>query len=107
MGRRIAAWAVGAVLTALYASTVVAAVGNFVLLPQLAAQLGLGMSPLGWFWLSFGVLMPVAVFAIALVIGRRRTAGLRILVLAAGLGVVAAWQLEVMHLVPQFSYFAS
>ncbi|WP_449283682.1 hypothetical protein [Leucobacter sp.] len=106
MAGRIAAWAIGLLLTGLYASTVVAGVGNLVLLPQMAASMGLGITPTGWFWLGFGVLMPVVVFALSLVIGRGRSASLRLLVLAAGLGVVAAVQLEVMHLVPQSGFFA-
>ncbi|MFT4232672.1 MAG: hypothetical protein QM606_07860 [Leucobacter sp.] len=107
MAGRILAWTVGVLLTALYASAVVAAAGNLLLLPQMASAMGLGMAPLGWFWLGFGALMPVAVFGIALLIARGRGAALRLLVLAAGLGVVAAVQLEVMHLVPQSSFFAS
>lgn len=104
---RIVAWGIGLLLTGLYASTVVSSAGNLVLLPQMAESMGLGITPTGWFWLGFGVLMPVAVYALALVIGRRRSAALRLLVLAAGLGVVAAVQLEVMHLVPQSGFFAS
>jgi hypothetical protein len=68
--------------------------------------MGLGITPSGWFWLGFGVLMPVVVYVLSLVIGRGRSAALRLLVIAAGLGVVAVVQLEVMHLVPQSGFFA-
>jgi hypothetical protein len=47
--------------------------------------------------------MPVVVFVLALLVGRRKTAALRLLVLTVGLGVVAAWQLEVLVLVPASS----
>lgn len=107
MAGRITAWVVGLLLTGLYVYTVVASIGNLVLLPQMATAMGLGIAPVGWFWLCFGVLLPPVVFALALVIARGRTAALRVLVLAAGLGLVAAVQLEVMHLVPQSSFFAS
>lgn len=107
MAGRIIAWTVGILLTGLYISSVVAGIGNLVLLPQMAATMGLSMTPAGWFWLGFGVLLPVVVFSLSLLLARGRRASLRVLVLAAGLGVVAAVQLEVMHLVPQSGFFAS
>jgi hypothetical protein len=103
MVRNIVAWSIGIVVAGLYASMVVAAIGNLLLLPQQAASAGLSVSPTGWFWLGFGVLMPVVVFVLALLVGRRTSAGLRLLVLTVGLGVVAAWQLEVLVLVPASS----
>jgi hypothetical protein len=105
MARRIIAWTAGALLVALYAYTVIAAIGNVVLLPQMASSMGLGITGAGWFWLAFGVALPVLVLALALLIGRGRTAGPRLLVVAAGLCLVAAVQLEVLHLVPQSSFF--
>lgn len=105
MGRRIVAWTLGALLTALYVYTVIAAVGNIVLLPRMASSMGLGITGTGWFWLVFGVLLPVAVYVLALLIGRGRSAAARLLVIAAGLCLVAAVQLEVLHLVPQSSFF--
>ena len=106
MAGRIAAWVLGILITGLYGYTVVAGVGNLILLPQMGGAMGLGISPLGWFWLVFGVALPVIVYALALVIARRRRAALRILVLAAGICLVSAVQLEVMVLVPQSSFFA-
>lgn len=100
------AWAIGILITALYAYTVVAAVGNVIMLPEMGAEIGYGITPVGWWWLGFGVALPVIAYAVALVIGRRRSAAVRLLVLAAGICVVAAVQLEVMHLVPQSSFFA-
>ena len=106
MTGKIVAWTAGVLITALYVYTVVAAVGNVILLPQMAATLGVGLTPIGWGWLVFGVALPVVVYGLALLVARRRTAGPRILVLAAGLCLVAAVQLEVLHMVPQTSYFA-
>lgn len=105
MARRITVWAAAALLTALYIYTVIAAIGNAVLLPQMADSMGLGISGAGWFWLVFGIALPVLVYALALLIGKGRTAGPLLLVIAAGLGLVAAVQLEVLHLVPQSSFF--
>ena len=52
---KILAWVTGIVITLLYASAVVAAVGNFIMLPQMAESMDLGISGFGWFWLSFGI----------------------------------------------------
>lgn len=103
----LVAWIVGVLLTLLYAYTVVAAVGNLVMLPRMGAAIGYGITPVGWWWLGFGVALPVIAYALALLFGRRRSAPLRLLVLAVGLCAVAAVQLEIMHLVPQSSFFAS
>ncbi|MFV0433915.1 MAG: hypothetical protein ACK5LO_08055 [Leucobacter sp.] len=106
MAGKIVAWVVGLLLTGLYVSVVVAGIGNIVLLPDMAASMGLSMTAVGWFWLSFGIALPVVAFALALLFGRGRSAAMRLLVLATGIGVVAAVQLEIMHLVPQSSFFA-
>lgn len=106
MAGRIVAWSVGALIALLYVYLVVAAIGNLIGLGNMAALLGLELTPAGWLWLSFGIALPVVVFAVALIIGRRRRAGSRLIVLAAGLALVAAVQLEVLILVPQTSFFA-
>lgn len=106
MAGRVTGWVCFAVLTALYAYMVVAAIGNLALLPQMAGQMGLGVNGTGWFWLWLGVALPVVAYAIALLVGRKRSGGARLLVLATGLAVTAAVQLEILHLVPQSSFFA-
>ena len=105
MARRVAAWTAAVLLTGLYAYTVVAAVGNLVLLPRMAGAMGLSVTAGGWFWLLFGAALPVVVYGLALLVARRRRWGPRLLVIAAGLCLVAAVQLEVLHLVPQSSFF--
>ena len=102
---RISAWIAGALLAVLYAYMVVAAVGTLVGLRQLGGAIGLELTAVGWFWLLLGIALPILFLALALLIGRRRRAGARLLVLAAGLALAAAVQLEVMHLVPQSSFF--
>lgn len=102
----VAAWAWGVVLTLLYAFMVVNAVGNLLGMQQIGGSLGDGLSIAGWFWLLLGVCMPIAAYAVALLVGRKHRAGIRLLALLAGIAVVSAFQLEIMHLVPQLSYFA-
>jgi len=102
----IAAWTWGAILTLLYALVVVNAVGNLIGMPQIAASLGTVLSATGWFWLVFGIALPVLVYAAALFIGRGRRPALRLLLLLAGIAAVSAFQLEIMHLVPQYLFFA-
>ncbi len=106
MARKITGWALFALLTGLYAYMVVAAAGNLVLLPEMGAQLGLAVNATGWFWLWLGIALPVLAYAIALLAGRRRRGGSRLLILATALAMTAAIQLEILHLVPQSSFFA-
>lgn len=105
MAGRIVTWVLGVLLTLLYVYLVVAGVGNLIGLREMSALLGLTLNAVGWSWLLFGIVLPVIVFAVALVMGRARSAGLRLLLLATGVCVVAAVQLEVLHLVPQSTFF--
>lgn len=104
--RRVLGWTLGVLLTGLYLSAVVSALGNLWYMPQFASQLGLALTPTGWLWLGLGIAVPVIVYALALLAARRRTAGPRLISLACGLCVVAVWQLDVLHLVPQSSFFS-
>ena len=92
-------------LTGLYVYMVVAAVGNLTQLPEMASQLGLGVNATGWFWLWLGVALPVLGYAVALLAGRNRRGGSRLLILATALAVVAALQLEISLVVPPTSFF--
>lgn len=104
-GHSIGAWIAGLALTALYGYAVVAAVGNLIGMPQIAAALGLNISAAGWVWMSIGVVIPVLLFVLALLIGRRQTAWTRVLILAAGICLVAVLQLDILHEIPRSSYF--
>jgi hypothetical protein len=106
MARVISVWVLFVLLAALYVYMVVAAVGNLLLLPDMAAQIGLSVNGVGWFWLWLGVLLPVTAFVLAALVGRRRKSTSRLLILALGLAMAAAVQLEILHLVPQSSFFA-
>ncbi len=106
MAKLISAWSAGVLLGLLYLYATVAGIGNLVGVMGMSAALGTGLTGSGRFWLVVGVVMPAVVFALALLLGRRRGAGARILLLAAGVALVAAWQIDIMHVVPDSSYFA-
>ncbi|WP_336658628.1 hypothetical protein [Leucobacter sp. USHLN153] len=106
MAKRILAWAAGLILVLLYLYAVVAGIGNFVGVVGLSEALSTGLSASGRVWLIVGVAMPAVVLVAALLFGRRRSAGVRILLLAAGVALVAAWQIDLMHVIPESSYFA-
>lgn len=101
MVRRAAPWIIGAILTGLYAFALVAPIGDLIGLPQMGLELAL----VGWVWLVLAVIMPIAAYAIALLFGRGRSAAVRLLLLAAGLAVVAVLQLEMQLLAPLSSFF--
>lgn len=103
MLRRAVPWIIGALLTGLYAFALVRPIGDLIGLPQL----GLEIAPVGWLWLIVSVVIPVAAYAVALLFGRRRSAAVRLLLLATGLAVVAVIQLEMQLLTPLSSFFAA
>lgn len=105
MLKSISAWIIGVLITVVYAYAVIAAVGNLTGMIGLGGALGTGLSATGWTWLIVGVLMPIIVFGLALLIGRKRSAWMRVLALAAGLTVVAICQIDIMHLILESSYF--
>ncbi|MBL3698496.1 hypothetical protein [Leucobacter luti] len=106
MVTRVLAWVVGILLGGLYVYATVTGVGNLTGMLGLSGALGTGLSVSGWIWLVFGVAMPLILLAAALLLGRGRRAGIRILLLAAGIAVIAVLQLDLMHVIPESSYFA-
>jgi len=56
----------------------------------------LGLSALGWFVLLFAVVFPIVVFVAAVMLGRRRHAGLLSLVMLAGLALSAVFWLNIL-----------
>lgn len=105
MQSKVLGWLSFAVITGMYVYMVIAAIGNLTQFPVMAEQMGLGVNATGWFWLCFGVVLPIVGYGAALWIGRRRTGGVRLLVLVAALAAVAAVQLEATLLVPPVSFF--
>lgn len=92
----ITAWIAGIAILALYAYAVAAGIGNFL---GMSTFLGSALGPLPWALLGLAVLAPIAAFVISLVVARGRSAWVRLLLLATGLCVAAAVQLEIMHLI--------
>ncbi|MFT4135227.1 bacitracin resistance protein [Microbacterium sp.] len=60
------------------------------------AQGPFGLNGYGWFVLSFAVAFPILVFALAFAAGRRRRWWQFVLMLLAGLGLVAVFWLDVV-----------
>lgn len=107
MAMKISAWIAAVLVLVLYSSMAIFAVGNVLGMQELSEILQLPISGVGWWWLSFGVALPILGIAVSLLIARRSTAWVRVLVLAAGLCVCAAIQLEVSHLVPESIFFVA
>ncbi|BDZ56058.1 bacitracin resistance protein [Agromyces marinus] len=74
------------------------AVGNLVGVGGIAADLGTTLSATGWVVLIIAVLLPVAIFGVAFLLGRRRSAFLQSALYLAGLAVSAVLYLDVVQL---------
>ncbi|OAN43392.1 hypothetical protein [Microbacterium sp. H83] len=55
-----------------------------------------GLDGAGWVTMGFGVVFPAIVFVFAALVGRRRGVGELVLVLLAGLGIVAVFWLSLI-----------
>ncbi|GAA2180778.1 hypothetical protein GCM10009847_19950 [Leucobacter tardus] len=95
MASRITGWGAAAIIVALYIYAVVAAVGNLL---GMVGFLGDALSATAYIALIGGIAAPPLGLAAALWLGRGRTGGVRLLLLAAGLCGAAALQLDVLHL---------
>lgn len=89
---------VAAIFGLFFAHSVWAAVGNMIALPAFYDLAGFGSENVPWWLLWIGVLVPVVVFVIAFVIGRRRNVGVKALVFLVGLAVAAGLGLGVLGL---------
>lgn len=72
------------------------AISNLVQLPLVYEAYGFDTAALPWWLLLVGVAIPPVIFALALAAGRRRSVGVRSLLLLLGLAVVAAASLGVI-----------
>ncbi|MFC5338685.1 hypothetical protein [Leucobacter denitrificans] len=93
---RIIAWVVGVLLVGLYGYATVAAIGN---LMGMSTYLGAVLGPFPWVLLGVAIAIPAIALGVALLLARGRGAGVRLLMIAAGLCVTAAIHLEIMHLI--------
>lgn len=106
MVKRSISWVAGVLLVVLYVYATTTAIGNLTGMLGLSGALGTGLSVAGWIWLVAGILLPPVLLAGALLLGRERPAGSRLLLLAAGIAAVAVLQLDLMHVIPESTYFA-
>ena len=74
------------------------AVGNLVALPAYYEALGYGAENVPWWLLWVGVILPVVVFAVAFVAGRRRNVFSKALIFLVGLSISAGLSLGVLAL---------
>lgn len=74
------------------------AVGNLVGITTLATTLGTSITGLGWVVLVAAILLPILLFAIAFLLGRRRTAVVQVALYLTGLAVSAALYLDILLL---------
>ncbi|MCU1578422.1 MAG: hypothetical protein JWP19_626 [Rhodoglobus sp.] len=89
---------VAAVLGLFYAYDVWEAVGNMINLPAFYDSIGVGSKHVPWWLLWIGVLIPVVVFLLAFVIGRRRNIGEKAVVFIVGLALAAGLGIGVLAL---------
>ena len=82
----------------LFAYDVWEAVGNLAGVSIIASGLETSINAVGWVVLLVGILLPVAVFAGAFWLGRRRDVLAQVLLYLAGLGTVAALSLSLVSL---------
>jgi len=82
----------------LYAYSVWQAIGNLVALPAFYNQTGLGSANVPWWVLWVGIVIPIAVFALAFVVGRKRSVLGKALIFLVGLAVTAGLGIGVIAL---------
>ena len=74
------------------------AVGNLIQLPAVYEAYGFGSEKVPWWLLWIGVLIPLAVYVVAFVGGRRRTVFGKALIFLVGLALVAGLSIGVLAL---------
>ena len=89
---------VAGIFALIYAYSVWQAIGNLVALPAFYDQAGLGSANVPWWLLWVGIVIPIAVFALAFVVGRKRNVFGKALIFIVGLGVTAGLGIGVIAL---------
>ena len=79
-----------------YAYAVWNAVGNLIASAEAASAAGVSLSALGWFLWIFAAAFPIIVFAAAYRVALRRVAWQILLIMLAGLALVAVFWLDVV-----------
>lgn len=89
---------VAALLGLFYAYDVWEAIGNMINLPAFYDSIGIGSKHVPWWLLWIGVVIPIVVFVLAFVIGRRRNVGGKAVVFIVGLALAAGLGIGVLAL---------
>lgn len=87
---------VAALLGLFYAYDVWGAVGNMINLPTFYDAIGIGSRNVPWWLLWIGVVIPVVIYVLAFVVGRRRNVGAKAVVFIVGLAVAAGLGIGVL-----------
>ena len=90
-----------------FAWNVWAGVGNFLGIQNQRLQLGLALTPLGWFVIILDVLAPILFFVAAVVFARKKSRWMFAGVLALALLLVAVVNLDLVLGVPVTAMFAT
>lgn len=98
-------WIGIAVAAGLYVYAIWSAIGNIILLPKSAAGFGLTVGAYGWFWLILQLVLPVLIAALAVLIGRKHSLPLRMLLLFSGIAVLSVFSIDMANSIPITSYF--
>lgn len=89
---------VAALLGLFYAYDVWEAIGNMINLPPFYDQLGIGSKHVPWWLLWIGLAIPIVVYVLAFVIGRRSNVGRKAVVFVVGLALAAGLGIGVLAL---------
>lgn len=89
---------VAALLGLFYAYDVWGAVGDMINLPAFYDAIGIGAKNVPWWLLWIGVAIPVVVYVLAFVVGRRRNVGAKAVVFVVGLALAAGLGIGVLAL---------
>lgn len=89
---------VAALFGLLYAYDVWEALGDLIALPGFYDQVGIGSKYVPWWLLWIGVFVPVVIFVLAFIVGRRRNVGAKAVVFIVGLALSAGLGIGVQAL---------
>ncbi|MFC4223203.1 hypothetical protein [Lysinibacter cavernae] len=95
--RGVLVWTISGFFALFFAYNVFSGIGNVIGITGYAAALDAGISASGWAILIGGVVLPIVVFGLCVFLGRRRSLGLRALILFTGLAVVAVITVDILH----------
>jgi len=87
---------VAALFGLFYAYDLWEAVSNLVALPSVYDEVGIGAENVPWWLLWAGVIIPILIFVLAFVLGRRQNVFAKALIFLLGLAIVAGLSIDVL-----------